>query len=494
MSGNPHKRPAPQPKKERGASATGTGSHQGSKQGGAPPPSKDAPKPLATKSPNVAAPQQQRHATPSSALKDENKPSVRKSSNASASQQQQHQHQHHQHQQNTQQKAAEGKDKERVRPDISVVSHAQSHGSAKGRYITIKAKAKRDHPLRKSIRDIIKLEKKREAKFKEFLKSRNALKTSFMPNNDDDGAGNERTASPDYMNFLNLEAFGDYGRMYTEVSFGENPGSEPVDLVIDTGSAVTWVNKTCYDDALAKTKTKPGLKQEGMRFVMAYHGGTVEGDLVKDQVRLRGIESDEVVMTYVFGVVDEEKFPDAKRWREEQDIPGIIGLGDRQLAKGAAQTLVEGRWKKMTLPTIMDKLLQTKYISDNIVGIRYGLPDEGNRQPDDAASQSSGSQAGTMGAHFHLGDYSRSSHKPETLRWIPVTTVGSAAKFSGVDLELKYGNNIIMAESPGIVDSGAEMISLPEAVLDAWLAAVNEGGKIVKYDEQAEIYHMKKED
>ena len=388
--------------------------------------------------------------------------------------------------------AAEEKAKEKAQHTTSVASHAQSHGPAKGRYVTIKARVKRNH--RKTINDTIKSEKRRDVVFKKFARSRNALRTSFIPNNDDDNSEDVPAASPDYMNFLNLEAFGNDVRMYTEVSFGENPESAPIEVVIDTGSAVTWVNKTSYEAALASTGARAAPPQQDMLFKMGYQGGDVEGDVVVDKMTLCGIETRKVTLTFAFGVVDEDKFPDAKRWRTQQDVCGILGIGDRRLARGAARKLKEGEWKKLTLPTIMDKLMESGYISDNIVGIRYGLPDEGNRQPDDAASQSSGSQAGTMGAHFHLGGFSTSSHKPETLRWIPVTTVGSAARFSGVDLELKYGSTIVMAESPGIVDSGADMISLPGAVLDAWLAAANEGGQIVRYDAQAEIYHMKKED
>ncbi|KAL5478693.1 hypothetical protein ACEPAI_1970 [Sanghuangporus weigelae] len=424
--------------------------------------------PLASKSPNVAAPPQERK---KAAAVPEKKQEVRAHSTASTS------------------------------------SHTAHHKPSGARYITIKAIAKRNL-LRASISDILKNDRERDVAFQKFItkSSRNRLITSYMPESSAAGQGGDDdgdiedvpVANVNYLNMLNLNAFGNFSRMYTEITFGENPASTPVEALIDTGSAVTWVNLTAYKEAINKTKSRAAKTIKKKRFEMAYSAGSIKGDLLKDKIRFCGIKSQEVVLNHVFGVVDEKECPDALRWRTEQDINAILGLGHRDLAKDVVKKLSKKGTDKKTedLPTVPDRLKAKGYISSIIIGIHYRLPDEGKRQPDDSSSHSSGSNAGIMVAEFHIGGIKASVFKEETHRTIPATIIGDSARYGGVDLELKYENEVVMPESHGIIDTGAEMIGLPGSILDAYFAMVNKsaGRDIVKYDQTEKIYYMKKED
>ncbi|KAL5510969.1 hypothetical protein ACEPAG_3688 [Sanghuangporus baumii] len=424
--------------------------------------------PLVSKSANIPAPQQERK---KAAVVPEKKQEVRAHSTASAS------------------------------------SHTAHHKPSGARYVTIKAISKRNL-LKTSISDILKNDRERDVAFQNFItkSSRNRLITSYMPESsaagqsedDDEDIEDVPVANVNYLNMLNLSAFGNFSRMYTEITFGENPASAPVEALIDTGSAVTWVNLTAYQAAINKTKTRLARVIKKKHFETAYTAGSIRGELLKDKITFCGIKSQEVVLNHVFGVVDEKQCPDALRWRIKEDINAVLGLGHRSLAKDVVKKLSKNGTVKKTedLPTVPDRLKAKGYISSIIIGIYYRLPDEGKRQPDDSSSHSSGSNAGIMVAEFHIGGIKASVFKQETLRMIPATIVGDSARYGGVDLELKYENEVVMPESHGIIDTGAETIGLPGSVLDAYFAMVNKsaGRDIVKYDQTVKIYHMKKED
>ncbi|RPB04184.1 acid protease [Choiromyces venosus 120613-1] len=137
---------------------------------------------------------------------------------------------------------------------------------------------------------------------------------------------------------------------FSEVKFGSN-GKSFV-LVIDTGSADTWIpsdtckSRACQAHATYSSKDSKTLSVGTRAFSIRYGSGEVEGTLVADSVSFAGFN-----MNISFGVAtkvsdDFVYFP----------IDGIMGLGFQNASQ-------------QNVPTILDELVNNRFIDEKLFAI-----------------------------------------------------------------------------------------------------------------------------
>jgi len=206
-------------------------------------------------------------------------------------------------------------------------------------------------------------------------------------------------------------------------------GSPPTnyDLIIDTGSANTWIGST---KPYVKTKTS---HKTSNTVDVSYGTGHFSGDEYIDQVT---ISPKLVIKKQSIGV--------AKTSEGFSTVDGIIGVGPVDLTLGTLSPDT-----KSTIPTVTQNLFTAHTIGKDVLSVSF----EPLNHPSTSGTQMNGML--TWGGI----DYSKFIGQ---ITYIPITKTNSAKLFWGIDASFTYGDQwhstSILKSTAGIVDTGTTLV------------------------------------
>ncbi|KAL4073369.1 aspartic peptidase domain-containing protein [Scleroderma yunnanense] len=209
----------------------------------------------------------------------------------------------------------------------------------------------------------------------------------------------------------------DNGIVYT-MSVGVGQPPTEYTLLVDTGSAITWVG--------AKKKYNPTSTSHdtGDSVDASYGFGSMSGKLYIDTVTLSpGL------------VVKKQSIGVARTAQGIRDVDGIIGLGPVDLTRG---TVTGGR----EVPTVTDNLFSEGIIPSDSLGIFYAPL----------------TKVGETTGEITFGGIDDSKITSE-INYVPLTTTPPASFYWGIDQIVTYGKGIsILGNASGFVDTGATFL------------------------------------
>ncbi|KAG2365517.1 acid protease, partial [Suillus spraguei] len=224
----------------------------------------------------------------------------------------------------------------------------------------------------------------------------------------------------------------DYYSYIVSVGIGDPPTS--CKLVVDSGSAITWVGA---DRRYAPTKSSFNTKQP---LEQSYGQGSafLAGMLWTDTVTFGG----GLTMTRMpIGV------PSTSRGIIEAD--GILGIGPTSMTLGKLQNSPEE-----AIQTVTDLLYNRGKISQHLVGIFF--------QPSSKDEEDYGELSfGEIDHDMYTGN----------IAYTPVTTTGPSARYWGIKQRITYGTMDILESTTGIVDCGSTLISIASDAYEKYQAA-----------------------
>ncbi|THH03551.1 hypothetical protein EW145_g6173 [Phellinidium pouzarii] len=212
-------------------------------------------------------------------------------------------------------------------------------------------------------------------------------------------------------------------------SVGVGAPATTYSLVVDTGSANTWVGS---GKAYARTSSSVDL---GKNISVTYGSGYFEGKEYNDTVTL----SPDLVIT-------QQSIGEAIKSSGFGACDGILGLGPVDLTN---KTL-EGR---ETVPTVLNNLFTQNKISKEVVSISFAPT---TKQPN-------------MNGVLTIGDTDATKFKG-SLVYTPITRTAPANRYWGIDQSIVYGahrTNVLRATS-GIVDTGSTLLLLATDAFDVY--------------------------
>ncbi|KAI0363762.1 aspartic proteinase precursor [Pilatotrama ljubarskyi] len=218
------------------------------------------------------------------------------------------------------------------------------------------------------------------------------------------------------------------------VSVGVGTPPTEYNLVVDTGSANTWVgaNKT-YVQTNTSIDTGVGVE-------VSYGSGIFRGEEFLDTVTIGDL------------VIKNQSIGDANVFAVGfiQGVDGILGLGptDRTVNTTGIPGIV---------PTVLDNAFEQGLIEQKLVGV---------------AMAPSGNTSTVTNGELTIGDIDPSKFTGD-LNYVPLTTTAPASTFVGIDQSLTYGsaNTVILPTAAGIVDTGTTLILLASDYFAAYLGA-----------------------
>ncbi|KAG2071276.1 acid protease [Suillus decipiens] len=209
-------------------------------------------------------------------------------------------------------------------------------------------------------------------------------------------------------------------------------------LLIDSGSANTWVHASAYVETSTSFCT-------GQPVAVTYMTGSFSGIECLDYVT---VGSGLTAVLQSIGVAEESK--------DFEDVDGIIGIGPVGLTLGTLREL-----PTEPIPTVTDSLFGQGIISENVLGIFFqpyvGLPLEATGQI---------TFGGTDSTKYN-----------GNIVYTPITDIRGEQNFWGISSRITYGNKEILTSTVGIVDSGCTFILIAR---DAYVKYRLETG--AKYD------------
>ncbi|KAH7913162.1 acid protease [Hygrophoropsis aurantiaca] len=200
-------------------------------------------------------------------------------------------------------------------------------------------------------------------------------------------------------------------------------------LIVDTGSANTWVGASqIYQQTASSADTGNSIK-------VSYGSGNFTGEEWTDTVTLGSLK----IQKQSIGVASQASGFD-------KGIDGILGVGPADLTDGTVSNTDE-------VPTVTDNLLSQGSISANVLGV-YFIPASTPTKYGDLTfgGVNSGAITGEIG-------------------YVPITSTSPANKYWGVDQSVTYGSQTILSLTAGIVDTGTTLILLATDAYDAYVAA-----------------------
>ncbi|KAI0789829.1 aspartic peptidase domain-containing protein [Abortiporus biennis] len=223
----------------------------------------------------------------------------------------------------------------------------------------------------------------------------------------------------------------DAGVIYTaKVGFGEP--SKYYDLLVDSGSSVTWVGGISGRPDFVPS---PSCKETGNRIAVGYGKGTFIGSEHTDTVTLSPelvIKNQSIgVGSTIFGF-------------EHLTIDGILGIGPVGLTRGSAGGDRE-------LPTVTDTLFAQHTIKQHLIGIHFEPPSEGK----------------TVTGKLSFGSVDESQITGE-VKYVPITTAEKASRYWGIDQSVTYGQETLLKPTAGIVDTGTTFLMMASDMFDAY--------------------------
>ncbi|KAG2068180.1 acid protease [Suillus decipiens] len=214
-------------------------------------------------------------------------------------------------------------------------------------------------------------------------------------------------------------------------------------LLLDTGSAITWVRSSVY----VRTST-------------SFCTGQVEG-VIYDHGFFRGIEYLDYVTVGPGLTVILQSIGIAVQSGGFNSYDGILGIGPVALTVGSLRDLQED-----PIPTVIDSLYGQGTISEDVFGIFY--------QPYINSQLESTGQ-------ITFGGTDPTKYNGNIL-YTPVTDTQPASRYWGVDQSIMYGQTEILARTAGVVDSGASLLYISTEAYELYKAAT--GGE---YDPATEL-------
>lgn len=206
----------------------------------------------------------------------------------------------------------------------------------------------------------------------------------------------------------------------TNVQVG-NP-SRNYKLIIDTGSANTWVGS-----GTTKFVSTNSTINTGARFAVNYLSSSVSGNLYIDKVAL---SSTITVPAQQIGV--------ATKFSGFSGVDGVLGVGPVGLTKGTSS-----QGTSVTVPTITDNLFSKGVITQNVVSLSF--------QPSTAV--------GTVNGQITFGGVDTTRYTG-SLTYSGLTTKYPANAYWGVDAAVTYGSNVLLYGHPTIIESGLTLVYL----------------------------------
>ncbi|EJD51801.1 family A1 protease [Auricularia subglabra TFB-10046 SS5] len=216
------------------------------------------------------------------------------------------------------------------------------------------------------------------------------------------------------------------------VSIGVGNPPTQYDVIVDTGSANTWIGAT---KAFNSTSTS---KNTGNRVDVTYGSGSFSGVEFFDRVSLG---PNLVIPQQSIGVADNAVGFDG--------VDGILGLGPVALTQGTVQ-------KTSTVPTVTDNLFKQRSITKNLVSVSF--------QPTNTEVITNGEL--TFGG-------TDSSRFTGTITFASITRTSPASSFWGINQATNYGSSStpILANTAGIVDTGTTLVLIASNAFKKYLKA-----------------------
>ncbi|KAG2136371.1 aspartic peptidase domain-containing protein [Suillus bovinus] len=198
-------------------------------------------------------------------------------------------------------------------------------------------------------------------------------------------------------------------------------------LLVDTGSSLTWVSAASY----VKTSTSVDT---GRPISSSYGSGTE----YTDTVTLGNL----TIIQQPIGVISESTFTGI--------TVGVIGIGPLDLTEG----ILGGSPPTATIPTVTDNLYIQDMISQIVVGVSF--------EPTTSESDTNGELTfGGIDATKYTG----------AVAYTPLTTTEPASYYWGINESITYGSTTILSETAGIVDTGTTLILIASNAFSAYQSA-----------------------
>ncbi|KAG2356172.1 hypothetical protein BDR07DRAFT_1492264 [Suillus spraguei] len=185
-------------------------------------------------------------------------------------------------------------------------------------------------------------------------------------------------------------------------------------LVVDTGSALTWVGATKKYEITATSFETP------LEVAVEYGIGSLSGRLFTDTLTL----GDAFTTTMPIGVVSHY---------ENFNYNGILGIGPGRLSAGDVTSNPE-----MELETITERLYLTDSISQPFVGMFF---------------QPSSRDEPDGGGILNFGEPDRALYTGNIV-YTRVPKIHTSSLYWGIEQRITYGTKEILPTAPGIVDCG----------------------------------------
>ncbi|KAI5120607.1 hypothetical protein M0805_008083 [Coniferiporia weirii] len=216
----------------------------------------------------------------------------------------------------------------------------------------------------------------------------------------------------------------------TSVGIGSPPTTYT--LVVDTGSANTWVGA---DKAYVHTQSSVDL---GKNVSVTYGSGRFEGKEYNDTVTL---SPDLVIEQQSIGV--------ATSSRGFNDVDGILGLAPAAVTRRT----VEG---EETVSTVTDNLYAQGKVSTEVVGVSFAP----------TTHQPNANGVLTFGG-------ADPSKYTGALTYAPITTRAPASMYWGIDQAVVYGSarKSVLSSTAGIVDTGSTLVLLATDAFEVYCNA-----------------------
>ncbi|KAG2355832.1 aspartic peptidase domain-containing protein [Suillus spraguei] len=208
------------------------------------------------------------------------------------------------------------------------------------------------------------------------------------------------------------------------------------DLIVDTGSAITWIGAD-IDNPYRPTDTSYNTKKHIQRtygYGSAFFGGTLFTDTLS-------FENGLTVSTMPIGVASESK---------GMEFDGILGIGPKILSRGILKNA-----PTKPLSTITDRLFLQGEISQRLVGL-YFQPSSKNK--DDSGVLTFGGVVADP--ELNIGK----------IAYVTTTARPPSSGYWGIDQSITYGNTEILGVSAGIVDCGATFITIASDAFEKYKA------------------------
>ncbi|KAJ3555658.1 hypothetical protein NM688_g2451 [Phlebia brevispora] len=209
----------------------------------------------------------------------------------------------------------------------------------------------------------------------------------------------------------------DYGYV-TSVGFGTPPTY--YDLIVDTGSSVTWTGAN-PDKPYVIT---PSSVDTGFTAVLLYGSGFAIGEQYNDTVTLGPI------------AIHNQGIVAANNGTGFAGFDGVLGLGPVDLTSGTTTSGEE-------IPTVEDNAFQQGLIPARVIAVSF--------EPTDTAPVTNG--------EITFGSIDTAKFIPP-ITYVPLTTTSPASLYWGIDQSVTYRGETILIETAGIVDTGTTFLYL----------------------------------